>query len=177
MDWPALLLTFAVRRMPAERREWGAAMLAELAHLQNPLARWRFALDCARVAMFPPRKKGFLEITMNNKSNSFLATLGAASLIGLIFMLPFPVLELWLSAASRDVYRFPFALFGVLWLLPTLFIAMTATILRTVRAGNSLLAHPVSLTLRVAVLAFLVFAWTGLVYDQLPCFLGVPNCD
>ncbi|MGH9753714.1 MAG: hypothetical protein ACREA2_13115 [Blastocatellia bacterium] len=53
---PRLLLTIAVRMMPAERREWGAAMLAELAQLQNPSTRWRFALGCARVALFPPRK-------------------------------------------------------------------------------------------------------------------------
>ena len=39
MDFPALLLTSAVRRMPAECGEWGAAMLAELATLRRPLAR------------------------------------------------------------------------------------------------------------------------------------------
>jgi hypothetical protein len=48
-DIPRLLLTVAVRRMPVERREWGEAMLAELAQLQNKSTRWRFALGCARV--------------------------------------------------------------------------------------------------------------------------------
>jgi len=33
-DVPRLLLTIAVRRMPAERSEWGEAMLAELAQLE-----------------------------------------------------------------------------------------------------------------------------------------------
>jgi len=53
-ELPELLLASAVRRMPAERREWGAAMLAELAMLRRPVTRWRFALDCTRVALFPP---------------------------------------------------------------------------------------------------------------------------
>jgi hypothetical protein len=60
MDWPARLLTSAVRCLPAERRDWGAAMLAELAHLQQPFARRRFALGCARVALFPPRLRPFM---------------------------------------------------------------------------------------------------------------------
>lgn len=67
MDWPAQLLTSAVRRMPVERGEWGAAMLAELATLQQPFARWRFALGCAWVALFPPRQRhlAFAGGTMN----------------------------------------------------------------------------------------------------------------
>jgi hypothetical protein len=66
-DIPRLLLTIAVRRMPAERRDWGAAMLAELAQLRDPFARWRFALGCTRVALFPLRKRSLALIggTMN----------------------------------------------------------------------------------------------------------------
>jgi hypothetical protein len=40
LDTPGLLLSAALRRMPAERSDWGAAMLAELAQLRNPSARW-----------------------------------------------------------------------------------------------------------------------------------------
>lgn len=67
MDWPSLLLSFAVRRMPTERGEWGAAMLAELAQLQQPFARWRFALGCMRVALFLTRQRWLALIggTMN----------------------------------------------------------------------------------------------------------------
>jgi hypothetical protein len=55
VDWPGQLLAAAVRRLPADRRDWGAAMTAELAQLRDPWARRRFALGCARVALFPPR--------------------------------------------------------------------------------------------------------------------------
>ncbi len=53
MDGPGLLLAAAVRRLPDDRVDWGAAMLAELAELRIAPERWRFALGCARVALFP----------------------------------------------------------------------------------------------------------------------------
>jgi hypothetical protein len=58
MDGPELLLAAAVRGLPGERRDWGAAMIAELANVHSPSSRWWFALGCARVAMFPPRRSG-----------------------------------------------------------------------------------------------------------------------
>jgi hypothetical protein len=55
VDGPAWLLASAVRALPDDRLDWGAAMTAELAHVQGPRARWWFAVGCARVALFPPR--------------------------------------------------------------------------------------------------------------------------
>jgi hypothetical protein len=50
-------------------------------------------------------------------------------------------------------------------------------IVSTVRAGGSLFAHPLHL-LVVVVISFLFAAGVvGLIVDQWPCFLGVPNCD
>ena len=42
-DGPARLLAVAVRVMPAERREWGRAMQAELAAVAERPERWSFA--------------------------------------------------------------------------------------------------------------------------------------
>lgn len=58
MDGSELLLAAAVGGLPDERRDWGAAMMAELAQLRNPSSRWWFALGCAYVATFPPRSSG-----------------------------------------------------------------------------------------------------------------------
>jgi len=44
----------AAATLPADRRDWGAAMTAELAQVQDPAARWRFAAGCARAALYPP---------------------------------------------------------------------------------------------------------------------------
>lgn len=52
---PERWLAAALRYMPADRAEWGAAMMAELQQLE-PAQRWRFALSCTRVAFFPPAK-------------------------------------------------------------------------------------------------------------------------
>lgn len=50
-------------------------------------------------------------------------------------------------------------------------------IVDTLRAGGSLFAHPVHLLI-VVVLSFLFAAGViGLIVDQWPCFMGVPNCD
>ncbi len=53
-DYAAWFLAWAVRWMPADRREWGAAMQAELCQFHGPINRWRFALGCARVAVLHP---------------------------------------------------------------------------------------------------------------------------
>jgi hypothetical protein len=55
MDPPARLLAVATATLPEGRRDWGMAMTAELAQVQARSARWRFAVGCAWVAIFPPR--------------------------------------------------------------------------------------------------------------------------
>ena len=55
MDGPARLLGAAAATLPNDRRDWGAAMAAELTQVQGRGARWRFAAGCVRTAVFPPR--------------------------------------------------------------------------------------------------------------------------
>jgi hypothetical protein len=55
LDGPGFLLAAATATLPADRRDWGAAMTAKLAQVEGGSARWRFAAGCARVALFPPR--------------------------------------------------------------------------------------------------------------------------
>lgn len=54
LDRPARLLDSAVAALPDRRRDWGAAMTAELAQVEGTSTRWRFAVGCARTAVFPP---------------------------------------------------------------------------------------------------------------------------
>jgi hypothetical protein len=175
MSMPRLLLTIAVRWMPAERAEWGAAMLAELAQLQNPFTCWQFALGCARVALFPPRKGRQTMMNQTKPSTTF----GAAALMSLILVVPFVVLELWYNTNSPtpQYSRFPTELFGILWFLGTVFLLTVAPVVRTVRAGDSILVHSITLLFRLVFVALVGYMWVGIIIDQLPCFLGVPNCD
>jgi hypothetical protein len=55
MDGPARLLAAAAATLPNDRRDWGAAMAAELTQVQGRGARWRFAAGCVCTAVFPPR--------------------------------------------------------------------------------------------------------------------------
>jgi hypothetical protein len=55
MDPPGRALAAAVATLPEHRRDWGAAMLAELAGVRGRSARWRFALSCAAAALWLPR--------------------------------------------------------------------------------------------------------------------------
>lgn len=54
LDGPGLLLVSAIRTLPAAHTEWGAGMIAELQAVDGRFARWRFAIGCARAALFPP---------------------------------------------------------------------------------------------------------------------------
>ncbi|MBO4270419.1 hypothetical protein [Microbispora triticiradicis] len=53
-DAAGRLLAFALWLLPAARYDWGLAMRAELAHLEQPAARLRFALGCVRAAAVQP---------------------------------------------------------------------------------------------------------------------------
>ena len=56
-------------------------------------------------------------------------------------------------------------------------VIVRAPIVRTMRAGGSLLAHPINLMLAVVILSFITMLVVGLIVDQYPCWIGVPNCD
>lgn len=114
---------------------------------------------------------------MNDRTKRLFMTFGAAALFSLLLVAPFALLELWYNPGVRNFSKFPFMLYGVMWLLPTLFVIILAPLVRTVRAGGSLLAAPVTLLFRIVFLALIALVWAYGLYDQLPCFLGVPNCD
>ena len=84
-DIPSRFLSAVVQRMPADRREWGEAMLAELAQLQGSSCRWSFAVSCLRVALFPPGKFESLPVTI---LKGFLPILAVSALIGFIVLKP-----------------------------------------------------------------------------------------
>lgn len=97
----------------------------------------------------------------------------AATLASAILVAPLVYLELRYASYSD----FPYALFAILWLVGAAFILAAAPIVHAVRAGESVLKRPALLTMRVVFLLLAAMFWTGVVSDQMPCFLGVPNCD
>lgn len=105
----------------------------------------------------------------------FLLNLRTSAFLSFLIVLPFMLLE----AVNRRAFNegFPLPLFGFLWLAPALFFLTLLPLVQTMRAGENLLARPLPLLLRAAFLLLVAAFWAALMLDQMPCFLGVPNCD
>jgi glucan phosphoethanolaminetransferase (alkaline phosphatase superfamily) len=100
---------------------------------------------------------------------------GKAALGSFVLVLPFAVLEAVSSTLTRQNAPDVIVLFGFLWLLTAAFFVVLIPIVRSVRTGK--VAQPLRLLLGVAVLLVIASVWGSVVADQMPCFLGVPNCD
>jgi len=120
-------------------------------------------------------KEHVLLITQGDPMKQTLTNLRSPALIGLLLVIPFMVMEVINTQDLNAIFNVP--LYGFMWLLPMVFIAVLMPIVQNVRAGNSLMAKPVSLIISVAFLVLIALMWTTLIVDQMPCFLGVPNCD
>lgn len=102
-------------------------------------------------------------------------SLKTAAIGSLVLVLPFVILEL---VNGRDFpYNFPIPLFGFMWLLALSFIVILLPILRSQQTRNETVASSFGLLPRIALLVLIAWIWLSLVLDQMPCFLGVPNCD
>jgi hypothetical protein len=120
-------------------------------------------------------KEYILLITQGDPVKNILTNFRSPTIISLVLVFPFIILEL---LNRRNFHEgFPIVLFVLMWLLPMIFIVILMPILRNVQAGNSIIANPINLLLRVAFLALIAWMWVGILIDQMPCFLGVPNCD
>lgn len=100
--------------------------------------------------------------------------LRSAALISFILVVPFLILESVNTTLTRQNAPGLILLFGLLWLLPTAFLLILFPMARKLHAGST---NPVIVVPAVAFMVVLALAWGGLLIDQMPCFLGVPNCD
>jgi hypothetical protein len=97
------------------------------------------------------------------RMRDWLATFGAAALFGLLAVGPFAFMAYYNNPRIRS---------GELLFLAAM------PIVRAVRAGESVMAHPIALVLRIAFLTVVAAGWLFMLWDQMPCFLGrVPGCD
>jgi hypothetical protein len=104
-------------------------------------------------------------------------TLSPGAFAGLLLTLPFALLELWhRGSGPGSLGNFPFPLFVLMWVLPMFAVNAVAPIVRGA-TRSSVLARPAGLVLRLAGAAVSATLWALVVQDQLPCFMGVPNCD
>ena len=125
---------------------------------------------------------------------NFLTNPGSAAIISCIICLPFAFLFTLLvlniepnfgplqsllnhpNPDQPDVLGSLIAL-GTTLLVLTAFLINLMQILRTIRAGGSITAHPVNFVLAVVTFAAIAMVIGGIIVDQFPCWIGVPNCD
>jgi hypothetical protein len=64
------------------------------------------------------------------------------------------------------------------WLLAVVaFVVSVGPVVRSARAGNGIAADPINLAVAAAILVVVVSFVGGIIVDQYPCWIGVPNCD
>jgi putative effector of murein hydrolase len=85
--------------------------------------------------------------------------------LGFASMLPFLMLEFRYQPGEL-----PLVLFGTLWLLGAAVVALLLPVLRN-------RPRPGALLVRVSLSILVACVWARILMDQMPCFLGVPNCD
>lgn len=101
--------------------------------------------------------------------------LGSSAIVATLLVLPFVSLEV--MNRRRFDEQFPIVLFGSLWVLAMTFFLALRPILERVRPEGTVRARPVALLVGVAYLILVAWLWVAILLDQMPCFLGVPNCD
>jgi hypothetical protein len=120
-------------------------------------------------------RERILWIQEMNSMKNILTNLISPAIISFLIVLPFMILE-WATRSNLPRTNASGILFVIMWLLPMLSILTMMPIVRNVRAGNSIVANPINLVLRVVFSGWLVWMWVFLVIDQMPCFLGGSGC-
>lgn len=111
------------------------------------------------------------------ETSHLISDLRRVAPIALIGLLPFVSSEIVNNAITRQSVPGLIALFGFLWLLGMTGGVLIISLFRSVRIGKSLRRNPITFFSKLALLILVSVLWVGLVSDQLPCFLGIPNCD
>ena len=103
-------------------------------------------------------------------------SLVVAGLIASAGVLPFVVLEA-VSTRGFGTHGFPTMLFAALWVLAFVAAHLAYTTLLRHRPGASTSSSSARLVVSTVFLLLVVVAFGSIVVDQMPCFMGVPNCD
>jgi hypothetical protein len=114
-------------------------------------------------------------MTQDQAAPGTLKTFVTSLLISCTLVAPFIVLE-WVNRRTfhEDV---PFGLFTFMSLHSLFIVLLLAPAVRRLRSEGNLRALKLGHWAGLVLSAFLIFVYADVVIDQLPCFLGVPNCD
>ena len=124
------------------------------------------------------------------QGNTLLTNSRSAAMISVVLFLAPGILPLlnsvgWLSldrlfnGPNPEVAYLPgmFIFLGLILFPIAAGIVAGRPIVSTLRARGSLFAHPIHLIIVVVISFLFASGVVGLIVDQWPCFIGVPNCD
>lgn len=112
---------------------------------------------------------------MNAPVDRVLLPIAASLGFCAVLVVPLFVLEWWNRREFRE--EFPLLLFTFMSVHALLIVLSAAPAVGRLRTARNLRALTFGHWAGLAVSACLAFVYAGVVIDQLPCFLGVPNCD
>jgi hypothetical protein len=122
-----------------------------------------------------PRERGTSVVTQNQAAFGILKSLVTSLLISSTLVVPFVVLQVVNRRAFPEA--FPFVLFIFMSLHSLLIVLSLMPALRRFRSARKLSALTLGHWAGLVVSVILVLIYANVIIDQLPCFLGVPNCD
>ena len=139
-------------------------------------------------------KEHVLLTTQGNAMKNILTNPGSAAMISFILCLPLAILfpiavfeiepfnglfkTLFTEADGYSTSTLGYTVMCSLMLsLPVAFIVSVAPIVRNLRGSGRLLAHPINLVFAIAIFVVIATIVGGIIVDQYPCWIGVPNCD
>jgi len=140
--------------------------------VDNPLGKWNALAVVFGTVLVLPAVGVWIA---SGGSKPGFNTLLVSAAIGMILVLPFVALQT--IYGSRTYSSFPVVLFAILWLLPTIAIYISAPLVGRLRRTEGPALDLLSVALRIVALMPIAIMWFALIQDQMPCFLGVPNCD
>jgi hypothetical protein len=85
VDRSSRVLAAAVRLLPADRAQWGQAMVAELSHLHGGSSRRRFVAGCLRAILLAPRAQ--------DEPGRWLVGVAAAAAVGCAGLLAYGLVQ------------------------------------------------------------------------------------
>lgn len=107
--------------------------------------------------------------------NNYRSKLIGAAAVSFLLVLPLMIMEV---VNRRNLPEgFPVVLFITMWLMATIFGFVALSVGSSLIAEDGLRRQPVRLLLGAVFALSIAVFWSGLLVDQMPCFLGVPNCD
>lgn len=151
-----------------------------------------FAISLILLPIVQGRRAGNLDMPnpVPAQRNTLFTNPGSAAIISVILLLSPGLLSLldsmgWLSldrlinGPNPEVAYLPGLIINLLLISLPIAAGIIAggPIIRTLRAGGSLFAHPINLIVVGFILSTFAIGFASLLIDQWPCFIGVPVCD